>query len=247
MIFKFLCLRIQRACVDGWQSNFCDVVALVLNQLLILYIADLFGVSCSYLFFYADDAMPLSVIPFSSDRRLVTESVDCDLDCIHIWCELWSIRKNSVCCFQAPSHYIFFLWPTHSGSFGIIWVVFDAYSCILFNVKPLNLICVQQMLLLLWDLVFLEKQIESSVMHMLIEPPFKLLFFYCWSIVSLLGRQQHHFLRILDKVFSEAIFLIGGAHLHNLWFRGTHLGDINLSPISYHELETVIPGIVSNL
>ena len=97
---QFLSGRKQRVRVDGSCSSFTDVVSgvpqgSVLGPLLfILYTSDMFDLVSNHLISYADDTTLYAVIPRATERCVVADSLNRDLECISDWCSRWQMKLN---------------------------------------------------------------------------------------------------------------------------------------------------------
>ena len=46
------------------------------------------------LFGYADDSTLVAVVPSPGERVAVSESMNCDLNRVSVWCSLWGMKLN---------------------------------------------------------------------------------------------------------------------------------------------------------
>ena len=259
IISEFLSSRVQRVCVDGQYSDFCDVVSgvpqgSVLGPLLfILYTADLFSDVKSHLFSYADDTTLLSVVPSPSDRGLIAESINSDLDRIQQWCDMWDMRINCTKTQSMTFGRSRTLHPPHdpltlngsvlseSSSLRILGVLFDAKLTFEPHLRSISSSAAQKLgILRRANRIFDDASINVTCFRSFILP----LLEYCAPVWSSAARSH---LRLLDRVWAGARFLTGGAQFDCLWHRRAisslcMLYKIRSNPD--HFLHTYMPNII---
>ena len=59
-----------------------------------MYTAELFSVVENKLYVYADDSTLVAVVPSPDERVAVSESMNCDLNRVSVWCNLWEMKLN---------------------------------------------------------------------------------------------------------------------------------------------------------
>ena len=64
-------------------------------QLFLLYTAELFSIVENKLWGYADDSTLVAVVPSPGERVAVSESMNCDLNRVSVWCNLWGMKLNA--------------------------------------------------------------------------------------------------------------------------------------------------------
>ena len=64
-------------------------------QLFLLYTAKLFSIVENKLYGYADDSTLVAVVPSPGERVAVSESMNCDLNRVSVWCNLWGMKLNA--------------------------------------------------------------------------------------------------------------------------------------------------------
>ena len=64
-------------------------------QLLFLYTAELFSIVENKFFGYADDSTLVAVVPSPGERVAVSESMNCDLNKVTVWCNLCRMKLNA--------------------------------------------------------------------------------------------------------------------------------------------------------
>ena len=101
VLTKFLSNRSQYVVVDGCRSKLVNVLSGVPQgsvlgpQLLLFYTAKLFSIVENKLCSYADDSTLVAVVPSSSERVAVSESINRDLNRVSVWCNLWGMKLNA--------------------------------------------------------------------------------------------------------------------------------------------------------
>ena len=86
--------------MDGCRIKLVNVVSGVSQgsvlrpQLFILYSADLFSIVENKLYGYVDDSTLVAVVPSPGERVAVSESMNCDLNGVSVWCNLWGMKLN---------------------------------------------------------------------------------------------------------------------------------------------------------
>ena len=101
VLIQFLHNRPQYAVVDGCRCKLVNVVSGVPNgsvlgpQLLLLYSAKLFSSVENKLYGYADDSTLVAVMPSSTEKVAVTESMNRDLNTVSVWCDLRAMKLNA--------------------------------------------------------------------------------------------------------------------------------------------------------
>ena len=97
---QFLSNRSQYVVVDGCHSKLVNVVSGVPQgsvlglPLFFLYTAELFSVVENKLYSYADDSTLVAVVPSPGERVAVSQSMNCDLNSVSVWCNLWGMKLN---------------------------------------------------------------------------------------------------------------------------------------------------------
>ena len=64
-------------------------------QLFLLYTAELFSIVENKLYGYAADSTLVAVVLSPGERVAVSESVNCDLNRVSVWCDLWGMKLNA--------------------------------------------------------------------------------------------------------------------------------------------------------
>ena len=64
-------------------------------QLFLLCTAELFPIVENKLYGDADDSMPVAIVLSPGERVAVSESMNCDLNRVSVWCNLWTMKLNA--------------------------------------------------------------------------------------------------------------------------------------------------------
>ena len=98
---KFLSNQSQYVMLDGCRSKLVNVVSRVHQgiilglELFLLYTVEAFSIVKNNLYAFADYFTLVAVVPFPGDRVTVTESLNCNLIRVSMWCDLWGIKLNA--------------------------------------------------------------------------------------------------------------------------------------------------------
>ena len=101
LLTQFLSNWSQCVVVDGCHSKLVNVVLRVPQgsvlglQLFLLYTAELFSIVENKLYGYADDSTLVAVVSSPGERVAVSESMNCDLNRVGGWCNLWGMKLNA--------------------------------------------------------------------------------------------------------------------------------------------------------
>ena len=94
VLTQFLSNRSQYVVVDGCRSKLVNVVSEVPQgsvlgpQLFLLYTAELFSIVGHKLYGYAVDSTLVAVVQSPGERVAVSESLNCDLNRVGVFCNL---------------------------------------------------------------------------------------------------------------------------------------------------------------
>ena len=97
----FLSDQSQYAVVDGCRSKLVNMVSGVPQgsvlgpQLFLLYTEELFSIVENKLYGYAYDSTLVAVVLSPGERVAVSESMNCDLNRVSVWCNLWGMKLNA--------------------------------------------------------------------------------------------------------------------------------------------------------
>ena len=87
--------------VDGCCSKLVNVVSGMLQGsvlgllMFLLYTAELFSVVENKLYGYADDFTLVAIVPSPGEKVAVSESMNCDLNRVNVWCNLWGMKLKA--------------------------------------------------------------------------------------------------------------------------------------------------------
>ena len=93
--------RSQYVVVGGCRSKLVNVVSgvsqgsVLCPLLFFLHTAKLFSVVENKLYGYADDSTLVAVVPSPGEKVAVSESMNCDLNRVSVWCNLWGMKLNA--------------------------------------------------------------------------------------------------------------------------------------------------------
>ena len=100
VLMQFFSNRSQYVSVDGCHSKLVNIVSgapqgsVFGPMLFLLYTSELFNIPENKLICYADDSTLIAVVPSSSVRVKVAESLNRDFVRMNAWCDLWGMKLN---------------------------------------------------------------------------------------------------------------------------------------------------------
>ena len=98
---QFISNRPQYVVVDRCSSKLVNVISGVPQrsvlgpQLLLLYSMDIFSILKNMLYGYAGNSTLVAIVPCPGERVVLTESLNRDLNRVHMWCDLWGMKSKA--------------------------------------------------------------------------------------------------------------------------------------------------------
>ena len=81
--------------VSGCLGEEVSQGSVLLQQLFPMYTSNLFSIVENKLYGHADDSTFVAVVPSHGEKVAAPESMNCDLNGVSVWCDMWGMKLNA--------------------------------------------------------------------------------------------------------------------------------------------------------